>query len=423
MCYVVPTGPWTDPLNLDLHATFLGEPLIPFRFYVQPRLAHRKSDTFEQFTRLPLELQYRVFRFCDSSTLFQLMHVSSTTRNEAKKLFWSSPEIWYTIEGPWLAEGGFPVDTLVSLDALTCMKYIDVDFAYGDPLDYREFRKPKDLPSDDNEDHRIHRFWKTLQNRLPSATDVVLSHSGANLGTFCENGIRAKLMRIAERCPIGISTSISWLRDEEHRFRLTRVLCKQTCSQFGPNKKWDVVDSSWSRQTVLPPPKRFCGPVGAYSRTQYLWECSERQSNASRLLRIQAVEAYHIENPEEPRICRTPGCEFRFELPGQWAKHSIEARHREDDIVLPSEHLDKLFKDHEEKIEHIGKQGYHARSSIHKEWDDSITDIKKRIKIVDAYQHQIQTDPLYASNKPPVDNFIWITYFENMEKNDIWPFM
>lgn len=74
------------------------EVCIPFSRHVQ-QAGSTNSPVFEmpQFSRLPVERQLRIFSFCDSLTLFRLMHTSSTIRYEAKKLFLSDPDAWYAV--------------------------------------------------------------------------------------------------------------------------------------------------------------------------------------------------------------------------------------------------------------------------------------------------------------------------------------
>jgi hypothetical protein len=85
---------WARSLNWDLEATHYSEPRVPFAIYVRPSDtdSQEPSGAFTGFQILPAELQIHILSLCDAHTLFQLMHVSSATRAEAKKLFWSLPD-------------------------------------------------------------------------------------------------------------------------------------------------------------------------------------------------------------------------------------------------------------------------------------------------------------------------------------------
>ncbi|KAF2028510.1 hypothetical protein EK21DRAFT_69651, partial [Setomelanomma holmii] len=90
--------------------------------------------SFPQFVQLPTELQLQVLPFCHSATLFQLMHVSSAIRYEARKLFWSDPRSRYLVHGEWLQAGGYSGHTLNALDVLACIEHIEVDFGSNGPF-------------------------------------------------------------------------------------------------------------------------------------------------------------------------------------------------------------------------------------------------------------------------------------------------
>lgn len=97
-----PKGLWRKPLDLrvmtDNARTEGLELCIPFsRHVLQAEPTDLPAIEVPQFSRLPAELQLRTFSMCDSPTLFQLMHTSSTIRCEAKKLFLSDPDAWYTV--------------------------------------------------------------------------------------------------------------------------------------------------------------------------------------------------------------------------------------------------------------------------------------------------------------------------------------
>lgn len=55
------------------------------------------------------------------------MHVSSTVRDEAKKLFWSESTTRYHIYGYWLFSGGYPAHACHDSESLAYMQYIEVD--------------------------------------------------------------------------------------------------------------------------------------------------------------------------------------------------------------------------------------------------------------------------------------------------------
>lgn len=213
MCPLVSQLPFTDPLNWNLYATHWGETHIPFHDYVRPKQTCQLEVPFAQFTQLPRELQLRILRFCNSATLFQLMHVSSATRDEARKLFWANPGSRYVIRGRWLLAGGFSGDTLDDVGALAFIKHVEVDFdAEGLPLyniwDDDTPQWARRLTADVAE-RLADAFWQTFTGHLPCATNVILKKFQITGDTDAGEVAPAGLIVLAERCPVGIHASAS----------------------------------------------------------------------------------------------------------------------------------------------------------------------------------------------------------------------
>lgn len=125
MVGLLTSGPtWTDPLDWDLLTTISCEKLELFARHVRLLSDPKWTPSFLSFPCLPLEVQVHILTMCDSATLFSLMHVSTTMRKEASKLFWSDPNVWYTIEGSWLLSGGLAGDTYYVVRALQYMQRI-----------------------------------------------------------------------------------------------------------------------------------------------------------------------------------------------------------------------------------------------------------------------------------------------------------
>jgi hypothetical protein len=416
MSKVVPQGSWTDPLNWDLHITHEGEPCIPFHLHVQPESRDQPASSFPQFIQLPVELQHYIMCFCGRAVLYQLMHASPTTRKEAKKLFWSEPETWYSIHGEWLLAGGFAGHTNTAMDALSYMHQIEVDFGATGPLEFHAWRggihqyKKKPLHDIIWQEH-IHDFWQTLQRCFPSVTDVVLSQTYA---APPDTGVPAELGILAEKSPAGIHTSISCLRREvQHYTRLNRVLWRQVYSGNDQLASWEVFRHNWSRRSVLPPPKSFRGPVGAFCRIGYEAVLRSYQHWACRYIFIYAVEAYYLQEKQAPYTCLALGCDLQFELPGQWAAHAIDTRHDEE-IKLPDQQTMALFYNHVARVKGMEHQYPDAIARMQIEWGKQGS--QQRSTAEHAFLSQLQHDPLYVQDKPPRESDLWIRFQRAMEK-------
>jgi hypothetical protein len=413
---IVPQGPWTNKLDWDLHATHDGETYVPFRLYVQPRDMHQPARNFLRFLQLPAELQIAIFRYCDSAVLFQLMRVSSGTRKEAEKLFWSCPDAWYQIHGSWLLAGGFSGHTYNALDFLARARQIEVEFGGLGPLSHNAWedgvRQYAKRPPGPIRDQQIYNFWQTLQWRFPCVTNVVLSGmSGEDAGIAPP----ADFITVAEKCPARIRVSVSCLQwVAGHPARATRTLWRPIYPQNSQSATWYAVTLHWTRQSVLPPPKKFSGPVGAFCHIQYYSSQTRYRFYASRLLRIQATEAYYLQDGPKPCICPMSGCGLQFELPGQWAAHAIDAGH-DTDITLPSKQLQTLFEDHSARIEGIEQACANAMAELQIAWGKEGS--KQRADAEQAFLFQLQHDPLYTHEKVPEESSMWLDYLEKMDKH------
>jgi hypothetical protein len=412
MSRVVPQGPWTEPLNWNLHTTHEGEICVPFSLYVQPEPTNQPTSSFTQFVQLPVELQLYILRFCDSAVLFQLMHVSSVMRREAKKLLWSDPGTRYFIHGEWLLAGGFSGHTPNAIDAFTSMQRIEVDFGAAGPLEFHAWRDGihrynKHSP-EDVWDHHIHDFWQTLQRQFPSVTDVVLSQTYAGLGGA---PVPNELCILAGKCPVGIWTSVSCLQEEvDHYKRLHRILWQQVHTSDSLSTAWEVANTSWTRTSVLPPPKTFSGPVGAFCRIGYHASLQSYRHWACRYLFIYALEAHYQREKQTPYTCLASDCDVQFEAPGQWAAHAIDTRHDET-ITLPDKQLGALFHSHVKRVVEMKQQYPEGIARMQKEWGEGS---EQRSKAESVFLSQLRCDPLHMQDKPPEESDRWRSYKRSM---------
>ncbi|KAI8930526.1 hypothetical protein NX059_012128 [Plenodomus lindquistii] len=410
---IVPQGPWTTELDWNLHATHDGETCTPFHLYVRPRAVHQLARDFPQFSRLPAELQIAIFRHCDSAVLFQLMRVSSKTRREAEKLFWSRHDAWVKIDGTWLLAGGFSGHTYDAIDFLARVRQVEVDFDGSGPLSHNAWvdgvQQYAKRPPDHIRDQQIHRFWQVLQWRFPCADNVILSGiSGEDAGLAPPTAF----MTMVEQCPRPIRASVSCLqRIPGYPARATRTLWRQTPPGNSQLAAWKAVTLDWRRQTVLPPPKRFSGPVGAFSRIEYYHSLFFYRHFAKRLLLIQATEAYYSHPDRRPCICPVAGCGLLFELPGQWATHMIDAAH-DGEISPPGEPFKSLFEDHFARQARIEQQYADEMADLQTKWGEEGS--QQRTDAEQAFLTQLQHDPLWTHEKPPAESAIWLRYQQAM---------
>jgi hypothetical protein len=346
------------------------------------------------------------------------MQVSSAMRKESQKLFWSDPETWYFIHGEWLLAGGFSGHLIGAMDAFAYMQRIEVDFGASGPLEFHAWRdgirRYNKQPPGNVWDQHIHDFWRTLQHRFPSVTEVVLSQT---YGELAGAPVPVELSILAGKCPASIRTSISCLQEEVvHYKRLNRIRWQQVSTGDGLPVAWEVAIPSWTRTSILPPPKTFRGPVGAFCRIGYYAALQNFRHWACRFLFIYAVEAHYLQEGQTPHICLASDCNSQFEVPGQWAAHAIDTGH-DRKVTLLNEQFRALFQDHVARIEELKQHYPEGVARMQMEWGEEGSEQRSKAKSV--FLSQLQRDPLYTQDKPPEESDLWLSYKRAMN-GELW---
>jgi hypothetical protein len=106
---------------------------------------------------LPLEIHRKIFRVCDTPTLFHLIHTSSYTRQECLQLFWKfrDDNTWYRPENS--TKIFFKQHPIV----YDCPEFASHITQVEITLSFVSF-------------DRKQKFWRKFQNIFPSAPRVVL---------------------------------------------------------------------------------------------------------------------------------------------------------------------------------------------------------------------------------------------------------
>jgi hypothetical protein len=318
------------------------------------------------------------------------------------------------VDSTWLLLGEFASGTYDDLDALGNMQQIEVDFGEQEPLytvDGEDDGILRHAPGEftlQDQEQQIQDFWQVLQERLPHATHVVLSQSFARpQGTPLPPGHRM----IAERCPRNITTYVSFLQKEAgYQKRLYRSLWQQVNSNGSTTATWKAVALTWTRQSVLPPPKTFRGPVGTYS---YFTYCNNRENylhHAGRLLLPQAMDEHYEQNYDASLLCSGIISHMRAEL---LCQETIQATDTflNRDITSLSE---VLSTEHDVRLSHMKQQNADMLASMRIAWGEEHS--QQRVDTEHAFLHQLQHDPLYATETTPTESMIWYRYRLSMDE-------
>lgn len=386
-------GSWVKPLNWNLEASRYGEPRAPFASYVQPDATDcsAPSGNFPGFAILPAELQLHIVSFCDARTLFQLMHVSSATRAEAKKLFWSLPDTWYHTNGSWLRGGGIRSHVFHTTEIQAYVQQVEVE-----SFNIRSFY----------DEQKIHTFWQMLQHQFPSATRVVISEQWPR---GPRNIPEPEFQHIMRLCPPQITVYASMVRKAPgfHK-KIERSLWRRARVCNTAEGNWELVTPLWTRQSILLPPRKFSGPVGAFANAQYQSQRYRRRNYATRMLLIEAVESHHFDGRCSPFDCFELGCTAQFQYRGEWTLHAVKTGH--DKYLLHPDKAMQTLRDEKRKIvDQLLQDSNKIWNEINEYWGEK--ESQKRQNAEQAFLHQLDNDPLYSYGKQGRENAIW----ESME--------
>jgi hypothetical protein len=405
----------TPLLDWGRFTTAEHETCVPFARYVQPKTTGIVGATsFLPFLRLPRELQLRVIHCCDQASLFHLMHLSSVTRYEAKKLFWSDQVTWYRVDGEWLLAGGFPGHTFNAVGFLANVQQVEIHFPSMTSFTYdwtdMEPMRLVEEPSLRTLDERIDRVWRLLSEKCPRVARVVVSEGHYRQVTQGLTDIHKRLLR---RCPANLTVSASYLQHNTSSRRTVkrRLWEKSQANNSSAAGDWTVANLQWTRQIVLLPPKTFHGPVGAFQRTMYELACYLYQHRSLVPLRIEAIEKHHFGGDYCAFRCRAPACTAYFDLPGQWLAHADEYRSHCEANLPPD--YEAEFAAQEEQIESRHKQRrMDVIETMRTSW--SALGSEPRRIAEHAFLSQLEDDPLYAGSRPGEQTFMWKYYQATM---------
>ncbi|KAH6629736.1 hypothetical protein C7974DRAFT_395132 [Boeremia exigua] len=406
-------GLWKKSLDLGLMTdnarTEGSEVCIPFsRHVLQAGSPNPPIIEFPRFSRLPAELHLRFFSFCDSPTLFQLMHTSSSIRCEAKKLFLSDPDAWYAVSAQWIIQGCYPGETTHDMEFMPYVEQLEVvcyapdNFSdenyFEDEIHITDGEKGAGVGKE--QDKIIWHFWHRVCTRFPRVSRVVLSFIfPQQLGTVPAEDSN----KITRMCIPGVEVYFSFVTYEDRIFSRRE---KRTWRQLKDNEGWTEIPN-YDQPRIVMPPKLFRGPIGAYeSWIHKATQLAAREKTVKTML-VAAVEKHHFYGRHEPLTCPVPDCSAWFDQPEQFTTHMlVEDRINLGDHdrflnqeMVPPEPFKALFATNEEELEEL-RQEAHKRSDLLRDlWGKDGT--KRRDAALQAAIHQVDHDPLCLQGKRP----------------------
>ena len=407
-------GNWQRPLDFSLHSATQGELSVPFSRHVHQLNPTLSEASFQQFTRLPAELQLRVFRLCDPATIFQLMHTSHHTRTEAKKLLFSDQEAWYHVDAHWLLRGGYPAHTKYDLDFLACVEQLNVDFGWMHERTWMTREASREWGGTEEEavaiafggmDELIQDFWRTVRYRLPKLKSIILSDDKDRSETPDDIQLPPDVYRkVGQMCPSSINVFVYLLQgDGSLRRRMKRKLWRLVNNKGVTNtntiQEWQLC-TNHPRPDIIPPYKVWRGPVGIYEDCYAKAYDVAFQKAAVRVHRIAAMERCHFYGSHKPFSCPAAECDAFFKQPEEYTSHVIETKH--DLTAKLPEHIESAFAENNTRLDRLAEIARELERPFLEWWGKYGSEERKVAE--KEFIHQLEHDPLYAQDKPVTEH-------------------
>ncbi|OOQ90070.1 hypothetical protein PEBR_05012 [Penicillium brasilianum] len=298
-CYLPPA--MTD---LKLAMDYFSVPMTSFRYFVAPELSS-SPGLFPIFMDLPPEIHRIIFRFCDTPTLFHLIHTSSYTRQACLDLFWQfrDDNTWYRLEKPFEAFAEEHPKLYHCPEFASRVRQVEITLPFG------WFDRRRE-------------FWGRFQDIFPSAQRVVfygpcIDRSGRH-ATISEppGGVKDAPNAIPElvgQAPLNITTLVatpSGDMESNLRYQLWRI----------QSSELSLVNDPWRPMRVILPPRRDIRPgiLNHFLTSERLGTEALREMYGSDWLKWETYLRY----PNAKGIeCPNADCNDKFLKEADWKRH------------------------------------------------------------------------------------------------------
>jgi hypothetical protein len=418
--------PWSRELDWDLHTTIEWEKRVPFhayihRAYVAP-CTTKQDFSFPEFGVLPTKLQLRILALCSASTLFQVMHVSSGLRNEASKLFWAIPNVSILIKASWLLDGGYAGFTHCELPFLCHVQKVEIEYRPrdNDTISSRDddgFYARQDI---------ILRFWTSLVQRLPEAKQVVIVQNWLTPSWWRDKEpVTHPLRMLIQACPLGMDVAAIVLEEDSlagnHTTLLPTDVWQRSLYRPAAGGRWVKFHERSGNTTVLPPSKRFKGPVGEFQKLAHRRETVSYQRYGLWPLMIEALDRHYFDKGRNtPFTCPVPGCTTYITRAGEWTVHAVELHCQGlgsmDCISLLPDKLRVIFKDRLNALSEVDSELDRQFVKLKQAWTSQSKENRREIQR--RWMKQLKNDPDWDTGKKAGESRLWTQFWQQMYPTD-----
>jgi hypothetical protein len=237
------------------------------------------------------------------------MHTCSALRFEASRLFWSHPDIWYTVEADSLES------TQTDLEFAVRVMQVEIRLGYA----------PLDLPyecSDVEIRRAVDIFWRShVQGFFPSASKIVLAE-GWLFRTPPPNWKSDRRWRILglllQRAPEHVRVYAALETKDAPRSTVTLMNIDST-----ERAEWQVVEERWKGKRVLLPSRRLpTGPLQDYEAMLKIQSDIRMEDSDLRWLMIETHSSFPNPGTGSGWIrCPNGHCRMLLHSNGAWREH------------------------------------------------------------------------------------------------------
>ena len=350
--------------------------------------------------------------------------MSSVLRAEASKLFWANPKAYFLVSSNWLTDGAYPAYTHCNISFLPYVQNVLVDSREG--TDQRIF------PIHDEtmvvRPERITVFWNSLTKRCPNVKRVFIDQNWLSSPRRMESQQVPRALRILiHSSPSDIQTSTFIVEETNDTPTVcsASILSTPTCqrSLYRPSAGgiWALVKSPQPWKTILPPAKKFNGPVGRYQQLDYNRTLTQLQRNGLWPLMVEALDRhYFYMGNNELFSCPSSTCNAYFQKAGEWTIHAAESHYndwvtRDRFSILPRE----LRVEFEEREKALGRKEDEIRrifNNMRDDWREG--SVRKQREKERGWIEQLEKDMAWNTGTTPKESRLWQNLLQQMEYED-----
>ncbi|KAF2829530.1 hypothetical protein CC86DRAFT_368526 [Ophiobolus disseminans] len=354
------------------------------------------------------------------------MQVSAALRVEASKLFWAHPEAYFLVSAGWLIDGAHPAYTHWDLSFLPNVQNVLVDYHVGTdraicPL-YDGVMAVRQ--------GRITAFWNSLTKWFPNVKRIVIDQNWLSPPWNGESQPVPRALRILSQSssldiqvfafiaeeiegdPIACSASIP-----------SDPPCQRSLYRSSADGVWARAKSPQPWKTILPPARKFSGPVGKVRGLDHEDTLTHLQHNGLWPLMVEALDRHHFGmGNNNPFSCPSSTCDAYFQKAGEWTVHAAESHYcdwfTKDRFSMLPQQLRVEFEKREKALVTKEDEIRRVYTELRDDWREGGG--RKQREMKHGWMEQLEQDGAWNTGTAPEESRLWREFLRDMENTGSW---